>query len=240
MSVLVIAEHDNQSLNAATLNTVAAAQKLDGPIHVLVAGKGAQAVADEAAKVAGVEKVFLAEGDGLEHGLAENVSKQVLALADAYQHILFPSTTFGKNVAPRVAALLDVAQVSDVTEVLAADTFTHPVYAGNALETVQCVDDKVVLTVRTTAFDAVAAEGGTADVESIDAVADSGLSRFVGREIAQSDRPDLAAADIVISGGRGLGSAENFKLIEDRKSTRLNSSHVAISYAVFCLKNKIL
>src|SRR5690625_81803 len=215
MSVLVIAEHDNQSLNAATLNTVAAAQKLDGPIHVLVAGKGAQAVADEAAKVAGVEKVFLAEGDGLEHGLAENVSKQVLALADAYQHILFPSTTFGKNVAPRVAALLDVAQVSDVTEVLAADTFTHPVYAGNALETVQCVDDKVVLTVRTTAFDAVAAEGGTADVESIDAVADSGLSRFVGREIAQSDRPDLAAADIVISGGRGLGSAENFKLIDD-------------------------
>ncbi|HLR82960.1 MAG TPA: FAD-binding protein [Paenalcaligenes sp.] len=215
MSVLVIAEHDNQSLNAATLNTVAAAQKLDGPIHVLVAGKDAQAVADEAAQVAGVEKAFLAEGDGLEHGLAENVAKQVLAIADAYQHILFPSTTFGKNVAPRVAALLDVAQVSDVTDVLAADTFTHPIYAGNALETVQCADEKVVLTIRTTAFDAVDTSGGSGEVETIDAVQDSGLSRFVGREIAQSDRPDLAAAEVVISGGRGLGSAENFKLIDD-------------------------
>lgn len=215
MSVLVIAEHDNQSLNAATLNTVAAAQKLDGPIHVLVAGKGAQAVADAAAQVAGVEKVLLAESDGLEHGLGENVSKQVLAVADAYKHILFPSTTFGKNVAPRVAALLDVAQVSDVTEVVAADTFTHPIYAGNALETVQCADEKIVLTIRTTAFDAVANSGGSGTVETIDAVEDSGLSRFVGREVAQSDRPDLASADVVVSGGRGLGSAENFKLIDD-------------------------
>src|SRR5690625_4339554 len=215
MSVLVIAEHDNQSLNAATLNTVAAAQKLDGPIHVLVAGKDAQAVADEAAQVAGVEKAFLAEGDGLEHGLAESVPKQVLASAHTYHDILFPSTTFGKNVAPRVAALLDVAQVSDVTDVLAADTFTHPIYAGNALETVQCADEKVVLTIRTTAFDAVDTSGGSGEVETIDAVQDSGLSRFVGREIAQSDRPDLAAAEVVISGGRGLGSAENFKLIDD-------------------------
>ncbi len=215
MSVLVIAEHDNQSLNAATLNTLAAAQKLDGPIHVLVAGKGAQAVADAAAQAAGVEKVLLAEGDALEHGLAENVSKQVLAIADAYQHILFPSTTYGKNIAPRVAALLDVAQVSDVIEVVSADTFTHPIYAGNALETVQCADEKIVLTVRTTAFDAVADKGGNGTVETITAVEDSGLSRFVGREVAQSDRPDLASADIVVSGGRGLGSAENFKLIDE-------------------------
>src|SRR5690625_3602420 len=215
MSVLVIAEHDNQSLNAATLNTVAAADKLPCPIQLLDAGKDAQAVADEAAQVAGVEKAFLAEGDGLEHGLAENVAKQVLAIADAYQHILFPSTTFGKNVAPRVAALLDVAQVSDVTDVLAADTYTHPIYAGNALETVQCADEKVVLTIRTTAYDAVDTSGGSGEVESMDAVQDGGLSRFVGREFARSDRPDLAAAEVFISGGRCLGSGENFKLIDD-------------------------
>src|SRR5690625_4448794 len=215
MSVLVIAEHDNKTLNPATLNTVAAAQALEGPVHILVAGHDAQAVADAAAQVAGVEKVLLADAAALEHDLAENVAKQVQAVAEPYNHILFPSTTFGKNVAPRVAALLDVAQVSDVTAVLSANTFTHPIYAGNALETVECSDPKVVLTIRGTAFDAAPDSGGSAAVESVEAVADSGLSRFVGREIAQSDRPELTAAEVVVSGGRGLGSAENFKLIDE-------------------------
>lgn len=215
MSVLVIAEHDNKTLNPATLNTVAAAQALEGPVHILVAGHDAQAVADAAAQVAGVEKVLLADAAALEHDLAENVAKQVQAVAEPYNHILFPSTTFGKNVAPRVAALLDVAQVSDVTAVLSANTFTHPIYAGNALETVECSDPKVVLTIRGTAFDAAPDSGGSAAVEAVEAVADSGLSRFVGREIAQSDRPELTAAEVVVSGGRGLGSAENFKLIDE-------------------------
>ena len=215
MSVLVIAEHDNQTLNPATLNTIAAAAQLQSPIHVLVAGQEAQSVADAAAQIDGVEKVLLAQGAALEHGLAENVAKQVLQQAEGYSHILFPSTTFGKNVAPRVAALLDVAQISDVLSVISADSFTRPIYAGNAIATVECTEPKKVLTVRTTAFDAVADSGGNATVETVDAVEDSGKSRFVGREIAQSDRPDLAAAQIVVSGGRGLGSAENFKLVDD-------------------------
>lgn len=215
MSILVIAEHDNQQLNPATLNAISAAAQLEGPIHVLVAGNEAQAVADAAAQVAGVEKVLLAENESLVHGLAENVAKQVLSVAQPYTHILFPSTTFGKNVAPRVAALLDVAQISDVMSVISTDTFTRPIYAGNAIATVQCADEKLVLTIRTTAFDAAVDSGGEGQVESVEAVDDSGLSRFIGREIAETDRPDLASAEVVISGGRGLGSAENFKLIDN-------------------------
>ncbi|NLJ51287.1 MAG: electron transfer flavoprotein subunit alpha/FixB family protein [Alcaligenaceae bacterium] len=214
MTNLVIAEHDNSSLKPATLNTVAAAAQLGGDIHVLVAGKGAQAVADAAAKVAGVSKVLLADGESLEQFLAENVAAQVLAVAGDYSHILFPATANGKNVAPRVAAKLDVAQITDVIAVESANTFQRPIYAGNAIATVEVDDAIKVLTVRTTAFDAVAAEGGSAEVASIDAVADSGLSKFVGREVVESDRPELTAAAVIVSGGRGVGSQENFALIE--------------------------
>lgn len=231
MSVLVIAEHDNQDLNPVTLNAVAAAAELDGPIHILVAGKQASSVADAAAQVAGVEKVLLADGEALEHALAENLAKQVVAVAEPYQHIVFPSSTFGKNVAPRVAALLDVAQISDVLTVISGDEFTRPIYAGNAIATVQCADPKKVLTIRTTAFDAVAASGGQAEVASITAVEDSGHTRFVGEEIAQSDRPDLTAAEVVVSGGRGLGSAENFQLVE-QLATKLGAAIGASRAAV--------
>lgn len=231
MSVLVIAEHDNQSLNPVTLNAVAAAAQLTGPVHILVAGKDAQSVADAAAQVVGVEKVLLAESEALEHALAENVAKQVVQLAEPYQHILFPSSTFGKNVAPRVAALLDVAQISDVLTIISDAEFTRPIYAGNAIATVACADPKLVLTIRTTAFDAVADSGGQAEVASVDAVDDSGHTRFVGREIAQSDRPDLTAAEVVVSGGRGLGSAENFQLVE-QLATKLGAAIGASRAAV--------
>ncbi len=215
MTNLVIAEHDNSSLKPATLNTVAAASKLGGDVHILVAGKGAQAVAEAAAKVAGVSKVLLADGDSLEHFLAENVAEQVLAVvADDYSHVLFPATANGKNVAPRVAAKLDVAQITDIIAVESADTFQRPIYAGNAIATVQVEGAKKVLTVRTTAFDAVAAEGGAAEIVTIDAVADSGLSKFVGRQVVASDRPELTAAEVIVSGGRGVGSQENFAIIE--------------------------
>lgn len=214
MTNLVIAEHDNSSLKPATLNTVAAAAEIGGDIHILVAGKDAQAVADAAAKVAGVSKVLVAEGDSLEQFLAENVAAQVLAVAGDYSHILFPATANGKNVAPRVAAKLDVAQITDVIGVESADTFQRPIYAGNAIATVQVEGDTKILTVRTTAFDAVASEGGSAEVVSIDAVADSGLSKFVGRQVVESDRPELTAADVIVSGGRGVGSQENFSIIE--------------------------
>ncbi|AVL71298.1 Electron transfer flavoprotein subunit alpha [Oligella urethralis] len=215
MTNLVIAEHDNSSLKPATLNTVAAAAKLGGDVHILVAGKGAQAVAEAAAKVAGVSKVLLADGDSLEHFLAENVAEQVLAVvADDYSHVLFPATANGKNVAPRVAAKLDVAQITDIIAVESADTFQRPIYAGNAIATVQVEGAKKVLTVRTTAFDAVAAEGGAAEIVTIDAVADSGLSKFVGRQVVASDRPELTAAEVIVSGGRGVGSQENFAIIE--------------------------
>src|SRR5690554_2855150 len=213
MTNLVIAEHDNAQLKAATLCAVAAAAAIGGDIHILVAGAGAQAVADEAAKVAGVSKVILADGAPLEHGLAENVAAQVLEVASQYSHILFPATAAGKNVAPRVAAKLDVAQISDVLSIESADTFTRPIYAGNAIAKVQCADPKLVLTVRPTAFDAVAGEGGAAAVEAVEAVADSGKSTFINREMATSDRPELADATVVVSGGRGLGSKENFALI---------------------------
>ncbi|MDS1141952.1 FAD-binding protein [Pusillimonas sp. SM2304] len=231
MTILVIAEHDNASLKAASLNTVAAAAKLGDDIHVLVAGSGAQAVADQAAQAAGVSKVLLADAPALADGLAENVAAQVLALAGAYSHILFPATAAGKNVAPRVAAKLDVAQISDIISVESADTFTRPIYAGNAIATVQSGDQVKVITVRTTAFDAVAAQGGSAAVETVDAVSDSGRSSFVGREVAKSDRPELAGASVVVSGGRGMGSAENFKLLDplaDKLGAALGASRAAV------------
>ena len=231
MTILVIAEHDNAQLKAATLNTVAAAAKIGGDIHVLVAGHGAQAVAQQAAQAAGVAKVLLADAASLEQGLAENVAAQVLAIASSYSHILFPATASGKNVAPRVAAKLDVAQISDIIGVDSPDTFARPIYAGNAIATVQSADPVKVITVRTTAFDAVAAQGGSTAVESLAAVADSGKSAFVSREVAKSDRPELAGAAIVVSGGRGMGSAENFKLLDplaDKLGAALGASRAAV------------
>ncbi len=231
MTILVIAEHDNAHLKGATLNTIAAAAKLGDEVHVLVAGSGAQAVADQAAQAAGVAKVLLADGPALADGLAENVAEQILALAQSYSHILFPATAAGKNVAPRVAAKLDVAQISDILSVESADTFTRPVYAGNAIATVQSQDSIKIITVRTTAFDGVAAQGASAAIESVAAVADSGLSSFVGREVAKNDRPELAGAAIVVSGGRGLGSAENFKLLDslaDKLGAALGASRAAV------------
>ncbi|WP_406940411.1 electron transfer flavoprotein subunit alpha/FixB family protein, partial [Bordetella pertussis] len=201
MTTLVIAEHDNAQLKGATLNTIAAASRLGGEVHVLVAGSGAQAVAEQAAQAARVSKVLLADAPQLAEGLAENLAAQVLAVAGGYSHILFAATASGKNVAPRVAAKLDVAQISDIIGVESADTFQRPIYAGNAIATVQSGDAVKVITVRTTGFDAVAAQGGSAAVEALDAVADSGLSRFVGREVAKSDRPELAGARVVVSGG---------------------------------------
>lgn len=231
MSILVIAEHDNAQLGAATRNAVAAAAAIGGEVHVLVAGADAQAVADQAAQVASVNKVLLADGPALADGLAENLAAQVLAVAGSYGHILFAATVSGKNVAPRVAAKLDVAQISDIVAVESADTFVRPIYAGNALATVQSADAKKVVTVRTTAFDPVAATGGSAAVEKIDAVADSGKSSFVGRELAKSDRPELTAASVVVSGGRGLGSAENFKILDplaDKLGAALGASRAAV------------
>jgi electron transfer flavoprotein alpha subunit len=231
MTNLVIAEHDNAQLKGATLNTVAAAARVGGDVHVLVAGSGAQAVADEAARIAGVSKVLLADAPHLADGLAENLAAQVLAVAQTYSHILFPATASGKNVAPRVAAKLDVAQISDITAVESPDTFQRPIYAGNAIATVQSADPVKVITVRTTGFDAVAAQGGSAPVETIAAAADAGVSSFVGRELAKSDRPELAGARVVVSGGRGLGSAENFKILDplaDKLGAALGASRAAV------------
>jgi electron transfer flavoprotein alpha subunit len=231
MSSLVIAEHDNATLKGSTLNTIAAALKCGGDVHVLVAGSGCAAVAAAAAQVAGVSKVLLADSAAFADGLAENVSEQVIAVAAAYSHILAPATAYGKNIAPRVAAKLDVAQISDITSVESADTFTRPIYAGNAIATVQSLDSKKILTVRTTGFDAVAATGGSAAVESIAAVADSGKSSFVKREVAKSERPELAGAKTVVSGGRGMGSAENFKVLEplaDKLGAAMGASRAAV------------
>ena len=231
MSILVIAEHDNASIKPATLNTVAAAAKLGGDVHVLVVGVGASAAAQAAAQIAGVSKVLLADAAQLGDGLAENVAEQVLKQAAGYSHIVFAATASGKNVAPRVAAKLDVAQISEIISVESADTFQRPIYAGNAIATVQSSDAVKVITVRTTAFDAVAATGGSADVENVDAVADSGKSRFVGREVATSDRPELTAAKAVVSGGRGLGSLENFKILDplaDKLGAAVGASRAAV------------
>ena len=232
MAALVIAEHDNQSIKGATLNTVTAALACGGDVHVLVAGHNAGEAAKAAGQIAGVAKVLHAEGEYFAHGLAENVAAQVLALAGNYSHILFPATASGKNVAPRVAAKLDVGQVSDVTKVLGADTFERPIYAGNAIATVQSGDSVKVLTVRTTGFDAAAASGGSAAVESAAAVADSGLSTFMGSEIAKNDRPELTAAKIIVSGGRALGSSEKFhevlEPLADKLGAALGASRAAV------------
>ena len=231
MSVLVIAEHDNTSIKGATLNTVSAAIACGGDVHVLVAGHNAGAAAKAAAQIAGVAKVLHADADGLAHGLAENVAAQVVAIAKAYSHILFPATAGGKNVAPRVAALLDVAQISDATQVIDADTFERPIYAGNAMATVKSSDAIKVITVRTTAFDA-AASGGSAAVEVVDAVAASASSSFVGSEIAKLDRPELTAAKIIVSGGRAMGSSEKFNSVleplADKLGAALGASRAAV------------
>jgi len=232
MTALVIAEHDNQTIKTATLNTVTAALACGGDVHVLVAGEGAAAAAQAAAQIAGVAKVILAEGPALKDGLAENLAAQVLAIAGNYSHILAPATASGKNVAPRVAAKLDVAQISDITKVVSADTFERPIYAGNAIATVQSIDATKVITVRGTGFDAAAATGGSAAVENAAAVADSGKSSFVGREVTKNDRPELTAAKIIVSGGRALGSAEKFNEVmtplADKLGAAIGASRAAV------------
>ncbi|MBA4263300.1 MAG: electron transfer flavoprotein subunit alpha, partial [Comamonadaceae bacterium] len=232
MTALVIAEHDNASLKGATLNTVTAAAACGGDVHILIAGHNAAGAAAAAAQVAGVSKVIHADGESLAHGLAENLAAQVLAMAANYSHIVFPSTASGKNTAPRVAAKLDVAQVSDITRVVSANTFERPIYAGNAMATVQSSDATQVLTVRTTAFDAAAATGGSAAVETVSAVADSGKSQFKGSEIAKNDRPELTAAKIIVSGGRALGSAEKFTDVmtplADKLGAAIGASRAAV------------
>jgi electron transfer flavoprotein alpha subunit len=232
MSVLVIAEHDNASIKGATLNTVTAAKACGGDVHVLVAGEGAAAAAQAAAQIAGVSKVIHADGASLKDGLAENIAAQVLTIAGNYSHILFPATASGKNAAPRVAAKLDVGQISDITAVIAADTFERPIYAGNAIATVQSADATKVITVRSTGFDAAAATGGSATVETAAAVADAGKSAFVGREVTKSDRPELTAAKIIVSGGRALGSAEKFNEVitplADKLGAAIGASRAAV------------
>ena len=232
MTVLVIAEHDHGTLKGATLNTVAAALQCGGEVHVLIAGANAGGAAQAAAQVAGVAKVLLADAPGLAEQLAENVAAQVVAIARNYTHLLFPATAHGKNVAPRVAALLDVAQISDATKVISADTFERPIYAGNAIATVQSLDAIKVITVRTTGFDPAAATGGSAAVETIAAAADSGKSAFVGSEIAKNDRPELTAAKIIVSGGRALGSNDKFTELltplADKLGAALGASRAAV------------
>ncbi|HEX7913340.1 MAG TPA: FAD-binding protein [Paraburkholderia sp.] len=236
MTILVIAEHDNASIKGATLNTVAAALRIGGDIHLLVAGHQAQTAADAAARVQGVAKVLLADAPQLADGLAENVEATVLTLvrdpAKNYTHILAPATASGKNITPRIAAKLDVAQISEITAVDSADTFERPIYAGNAIATVQSADPIKVITVRTTGFDAVATEGGSATIEQIEAAADSGLSQFVSREVTKLDRPELTSAKIIVSGGRGLGNGENYTKILEPLADKLNAALGASRAAV--------
>jgi len=232
MSILVIAEHDNKALNAATLNVVAAAQKIGGDITVLVAGSGAQAVADQAAKVAGVSKVLLADDAAYANQLAENVAKLVAELGKGYSHILAASTTTGKNILPRAAALLDVSMITDIIAVDGPKTFKRPIYAGNAIATVESGESVVVATVRGTAFDAVAAEGGSAAVEAAASTGDAGISKFINEEIVKSERPELTAARIVVSGGRGVGSGENYHKILDPLADKLGAAQGASRAAV--------
>ena len=232
MSILVIAEHDNKALNGATLNVVAAAQKIGGDITVLVAGSGAQAVADQAAKVAGVSKVLLADDAAYANQLAENVAKLVAELGKGYSHILAASTTTGKNILPRAAALLDVSMITDIVAVDSAKTFKRPIYAGNAIATVESSEAIVVGTVRGTAFDAVAAEGGSAAVEAATVTGDAGISKFVSEEIVKSERPELTAARIVVSGGRGVGSGENYHKVLDPLADKLGAAQGASRAAV--------
>src|SRR6476661_6295578 len=232
MPALVIAEHDHAGVKGATLNTVAAALLCDPEVHVLVAGSNAGAAAAAAGQIAGVKKVLHADGEQFSHGLAENLAAQVLAIASDYSHILFPATAAGKNVAPRVAAKLDVGQVSDITKVVAPDTFERPIYAGNAIATVQSLDEKKVITVRTTGFDPAAATGGSAAVETAGAAPDSGKSHFEGNEIAKNDRPELTAAKIIVSGGRALGSSDKFQEVitplADKLGAAIGASRAAV------------
>ncbi|RUO29662.1 electron transfer flavoprotein subunit alpha/FixB family protein [Aliidiomarina soli] len=231
MSILVIAEHDNQSLNQATLKAVAAAQQIGGDVDMLVAGLNAQGVADNAAQVEGIKRVRLADNAAYEHQLAENVSELVAKVGADYSHILAPATTTGKNMMPRVAALLDVGQISDIVAVESADTFKRPIYAGNAIATVQSSDSIKVITVRGTAFDAANASGGSASVEAIADVFNSDKVEFVGEQLAESERPDLASAPVVISGGRGMQNGENFKLLEslaDKLGAAVGASRAAV------------
>ncbi|MEH6550880.1 MAG: FAD-binding protein [Pseudomonadales bacterium] len=231
MSILVIAEHDNSALNVATLNTVAAAQAIGGDIAILVAGGNCAAVADAAAKIDGVAKVLLADNAAYEHQLAENVSLLIADLGKDFSHILSPASTNGKNTLPRAAALLDVAQISEIISVESADTFKRPIYAGNCIATVQSSDPIKVITVRTTAFDAVAADSGSATIEAVSSVHDAGVSSFVGEEVAVSDRPDLTAASIVVSGGRGMQNGENFEMlykVADKLGAAVGASRAAV------------
>lgn len=230
MTVLVLAEHDNAELNDATRSTVTAAAAL-GDVHILVAGSGAGAVAEAAAKIAGVTKVLHADSANLEHPTAEAVAPLLIGLADGYDALIAPATTAGKNVMPRVAAALDVAQISEIVSVENSNTFKRPIYAGNAIATVESSDTKKVITVRGTAFEKAAAEGGSASVETIEVPTDPGLSEFAGQELSKSDRPELTSADIIISGGRGMGSGENFALIEkiaDKLGAGIGASRAAV------------
>ncbi|WP_208278374.1 electron transfer flavoprotein subunit alpha/FixB family protein [Massilia oculi] len=230
MVALVIAEHDNGSLKGATHHTVTAAAQCGGDVHILVAGSNCGAAAEAAAQIAGVSKVLVADAPHFADGLAENVAGQILAVAGEYSHILAPATAYGKNILPRVAAKLDVAQISEITKVDSPDTFERPIYAGNAIATVQSSDKVKVITVRGTAFDS-AAGGGSAAIENVTAVADSGTSTFVGRELAKSDRPELTAAKVIVSGGRGIGSADNFKILEplaDKLGAAMGASRAAV------------
>lgn len=231
MSILVIAEHNNSELNGATLKTLAAAQQIGADIDLLVAGHGCQAVAAAAAKVAGVSNVLVADDAAYGHFLAENLGDLVAKLGAGYSHILAAATTTGKNFLPRVAALLDVAQISDIVSVESSDTFKRPIYAGNAIATVQSSDPIKVISVRTTAFDAVAAEGGSASIEAISAAGDSGKASFVGEELAKSERPELTAARVIISGGRGMQNGDNFQLLEkvaDKLGAAIGASRAAV------------
>jgi electron transfer flavoprotein alpha subunit len=231
MSILVLAEHDNKTLKPSTLSALGAAQKIGGEIHVLVAGSGCSAVADTAAKISGVTKILKSDSPELEHGLAENVGPILVQLAKNYTHILAPSGTYGKNILPRVAALLDVQQISDISAVIDSDTFERPVYAGNAIATVKSSDAIKCITVRGTNFEAVPATDGSASIETISGAGESGLSKFVSVEATKSDRPELTAAKIVISGGRGVGSRENFAIIEklaDKLGAAMGASRAAV------------
>jgi electron transfer flavoprotein alpha subunit len=232
INALVVAEHDNAGVRPATLNTVTAAAQLGGQVHVLVAGSGSSGAAAAAAAIAGVTKVLHADAAIFAHGLAENVAAQVLALAGGYSHILFAATASGKNISPRVAAKLDVGQISDITKVVSPDTFERPIYAGNAIATVQSLDPVRVITVRTTGFDPAAATGGSAAVETVQAVADPGKASFVGAEIAKNDRPELTSAKIIVSGGRALGSSEKFNEVltplADKLGAALGASRAAV------------
>jgi electron transfer flavoprotein alpha subunit len=231
MSILIVADHDNATLKSATLHAVTAAQKIGGDIHIVVTGSGARPAAEAAAKIAGVTKVLLADAPALEHQPAETVAPLIAGLAKAYSHVLATATSAGKNLLPRVAALLDVQQISDITAVDSADTFERPIYAGNAIATVQSSDPIKVITVRGAGFDAAPAEGGSATIESIDAGADAGLSSFVGQELTKSERPELTSARIIISGGRAMGSSENFKILEgiaDHLGAAIGASRAAV------------